>query len=51
MVLIHGEAAPACGDNAGAHAFSPDSRAPPLHTVTPTVANFISKVIRVHSQR
>ena len=43
VVLGIDEAALACGDNAGAHAFSPDTRGLPAHTVTPTVANLFQK--------
>ncbi len=43
VVLGIDEAALACGDNAGAHAFSPDDRGLPAHTVTPTVANLFQK--------
>ena len=43
VVLGIDEAALACGDNAGAHAFSPDARGLPAHTVTPTVANLFQK--------
>jgi len=43
VVLGIDEAALACGDNAGAHAFSPDARGLHPHTVTPTVANLFQK--------
>ena len=43
VVLGIDEAALACGDNAGAHAFSPDNRGLHPHTVTPTVANLFQK--------
>ena len=43
VVLGIDEAALACGDNAGAHAFSPDTRGLHPHTVTPTVANLFQK--------
>ena len=43
VVLGIDEAALACGDNAGAHAFSPDTRGLPAHAVTPTVANLFQK--------
>ena len=43
VVLGIDEAALACGDNAGAHAFSPDTRGLPAHTVTPKVANLFQK--------
>lgn len=43
VVLGIDEAALACGDNAGAHAFSPDDRGLPAHTVTPKVANLFQK--------
>lgn len=43
VVLGIDEATLACGDNAGAHAFSPDNRGLHPHTVTPTVANLFQK--------
>ena len=43
VVLGIDEAALACGDNAGAHAFSPDSHGLHPHTVTPKVANLFQK--------
>ena len=43
VVLGIDEAALACGDNAGAHAFSPDTRGLPAHAVTPKVANLFQK--------
>ena len=43
VVLGIDEAALACGDNAGAHAFSPDTRGLHPHTVTPKVANLFQK--------
>ena len=43
VVLGIDEATLACGDNAGAHAFSPDTRGLHPHTVTPTVANLFQK--------
>ena len=43
VVLGIDEAILACGDNAGAHAFSPDNRGLHPHTVTPTVANLFQK--------
>ena len=43
VVLGIDEAILACGDNAGAHAFSPDSHGLHPHTVTPKVANLFQK--------
>lgn len=43
VVLGIDEATLACGDNAGANAFSPDNRGLHPHTVTPTVANLFQK--------
>ena len=43
VVLGIDEATLARGDNAGAHAFSPDNRGLHPHTVTPTVANLFQK--------
>ena len=43
VVLGIDEAILACGDNAGAHAFSPDSHGLHPYTVTPKVANLFQK--------
>ena len=43
VVLGIDEAILTCGDNAGAHAFSPDSHGLHPHTVTPKVANLFQK--------
>jgi glutamyl-tRNA reductase len=43
VVLGIDEAILACGDNAGAHAFSPDSHRLHPYTVTPKVANLFQK--------